>query len=97
MKLLGDQLQLDLVDLYFIVQKHFWFCLVANSCPVLCTPWAVVFQAPLTNGFSRQEYWSGCHSLLQGDLPDAGIKPEYPSSPALIGGWILYCWASREA
>ena len=29
------------------------------------TPWTVAHQAPLFMGFSRQEYWSGCHFLLQ--------------------------------
>ena len=36
--------------------------------------------SPLSMGFSRQEYWSGCHFLLQGNLSDSGIKP---GSPAL--------------
>ena len=43
--------------------------LVAKSCPTLATPWTVACQAPLSRGFSRQEYWSGgvgCHFLLQG-------------------------------
>ena len=30
------------------------------------TPWMVAHQAPLSMGFSRQEYWSGLHCLLQG-------------------------------
>ena len=34
-------------------------CLGAQSCPTLATPWTVVCQAPLSVGFSRQEYWSG--------------------------------------
>ena len=33
--------------------------LVAKSCPTLTTPWTVACQAPLSMGFSRQEYWSG--------------------------------------
>ena len=33
--------------------------LVAKSCPTLETPWTVACQAPLSMGFSRQEYWSG--------------------------------------
>ena len=33
--------------------------LVAKSCPTLATPWTVACQAPLSMGFSRQEYWSG--------------------------------------
>ena len=40
------------------------------------TPWTVTFQAPLSVGFSRQEYWSGLpyHSL--GNRPNPGIKPK---------------------
>ena len=29
------------------------------------TPWTVAYQVPLSMGFSRQEYWNGCHFLLQ--------------------------------
>ena len=32
--------------------------LVAKSCPTRVTPWIVAHQAPLSMGFSRQEYWS---------------------------------------
>ena len=38
---------------------------VAQSCP---TPWTAAFQAPLSMGFSRQEYWSGmplpCYGVI---------------------------------
>ena len=37
-------------------------------------------------GFFRQEYWSGVPFPPPGDLPDPGIKPESPASPALTGG-----------
>ena len=33
--------------------------LVAKSCLTLAIPWTVACQAPLSMGFSRQEYWSG--------------------------------------
>ena len=36
------------------------------------TPWTVAHQAPLSMGFSRQEYWMGCHALLQGIFPTRG-------------------------
>ena len=49
--------------------------LVAKSCPTLVTPWTVAHQAPLSMGFSRQEYWSGLPFLSSGDLPDPGIEP----------------------
>ena len=32
---------------------------VAQSCPTLCDPWTLAHKAPLSMGFSRQEYWSG--------------------------------------
>ena len=43
-------------------------------------PWTVACRAPLSMGFSRQEYWSGLPFPSPGDLPDPGIKP---ASPAL--------------
>ena len=45
--------------------------------------WAVAHQTPLSKGFSRQEYWSGLPFPSPGDLPDPGIKPVSPVSPAL--------------
>ena len=39
------------------------------------TPWTVACQAPLSMGFSRQEYWSGLSFPSPGDLPDPGIEP----------------------
>ena len=32
---------------------------------LLATPWTAAYQAPLSMGFSRQEYWSGWHRLLR--------------------------------
>ena len=54
--------------------------LVAKSCLTLATPQTVACQAPLSIGFSRQEYGSGLPFPSPGDLPDPGIKP---GSPAL--------------
>ena len=44
--------------------------LVAKSCPTLATPWIVACQAPLSMGFSKQEYWSGLLCPPPGDLPE---------------------------
>ena len=49
--------------------------LVAKLCPTLETPWTVTRQAPLSMGFSRQEYWSGLLFPSPGNLPDPGIEP----------------------
>ena len=40
------------------------------------TLWTVTYKAPLSMGFSRQEYWSGLPFPSPGDLPDPGIKPQ---------------------
>ena len=42
------------------------------------TPWSIAHQAPLSLGFSRQEYWSGLPFSSPGDLPDPGIKSGSP-------------------
>ena len=39
------------------------------------TPRTVALQAPLSMGFSRQEYWSGLPFPSPGDLPGPGVKP----------------------
>ena len=52
----------------------------------LCDP-IVGWQAPLSVGFSRQEYMaSGLPCPPPGDLPDQGIEPVFLMSPALAGG-----------
>ena len=52
------------------------------------TPWTVARQAPLSMGFSRQEYWSEVPFPPPGDLSDPGIKHGSPSFPALAGGFF---------
>ena len=50
--------------------------------PTLATLWTVARQAPLSMGFSRQEYWSGLPFPTPGDLPDPGIEPRFPALQA---------------
>ena len=42
-------------------------------------PWTGAYQAPLSMGFSRQEYWSGLPFPSPGDLPNPGIEPRSPT------------------
>ena len=49
------------------------------------TPWTIAHQAPLTMGFSRQEYWSGLPFPPPGYLPNLGIQLTSPASPELAG------------
>ena len=45
----------------------------------LCNPGTAARQAPLSTGFSRQEYWSQSPFPSPRDLPDPGIKPRSPA------------------
>ena len=56
--------------------------LISKLWPTLATPWTVVHQAPLSTGFSRQEYWGGLQFPSPEDLPDPGIKPRSPALQA---------------
>ena len=56
-----------------------------SSVQLFATPWTVAHQAPLSLGFSRQEYWSGLPFPPPGDLPDPGIEPQYLTSLTLAG------------
>ena len=53
---------------------------VAQSCPTLLfvTPWTAAYQAPLSMGFSRQEYWSG--------LPFPSSRPRDRTQVSRIAG-----------
>ena len=57
-------------------------CLVTKLCPTLGIQWTIAGQAPLSMGFSRQEYWTGLPFPSPGDLPDSGIKPRSPALQA---------------
>ena len=61
-------------------------CSVASVEFDFVTPWTVALQAPLSMGFSTQEYWSGLPCPPPGNLPDPGIKP---AAPALQADFFL--------
>ena len=54
---------------------------VSNS----ATRWTLAHQAPLSMGFSRQEYWNGLPCSPPEDLPDPGMETSSLTSPALAG------------
>ena len=60
--------------------------LVAESCLLFATPWAVVCQASMYMGFSRHQYWSGLLFPSPRDLSNPRIKPGSP----VYCRWILY-------
>ena len=60
------------------------------------TPWTVAHQAPLPIGFCRQEYWSLLPFPSPEDLPDQGIEPMSPASPALAGRFFTTSASGEE-
>ena len=52
------------------------------------TAWTVACLAPLSMGFSSQEYWSGLPCPPPGDLPNPGIELTSLKSPALAGSFL---------
>ena len=58
--------------------------LVTQLCLTLCDPMTVALQAPVSVGFSRQEYCNGLPFPSPGDLPIV-IEPTFP---ALAGGFF---------
>ena len=68
----------------------FFICIFLLSCvcqslscvQLSATPWTVAHQAPLSMGFSRQEYWSGQPFLFPGNFPHPGIEPRSPALQA---------------
>ena len=58
-----------------------------QSCPTVC---GTVDWAPLSMGFSRQEYCSGWPYPPPGDLPGPGIEPGSPMSAALAGRGLYH-------
>ena len=50
--------------------------------------WTVAHQAPLSMEFFRQEYYSRLPCPPPGGIPDSGIEPKSPVSPALAGGFF---------
>ena len=57
-------------------------CWSLSHIRLFATPWTVTHQAPLSMGFSRQEYWSGLPFHSIGNLLDSGIKPRSPALQA---------------
>ena len=76
------------LTLYPVLSIHVCVLSLFNCVQLFVTPWTVAQQAPLSMGFSRQEYWSGWPFPPPGDLPDPGIKPASLMSLSLAGGFF---------
>ena len=63
---------------------------------LIVTPWTVARQAPLSMGFSRQDYWSGLPCPPPEDLPSPEMEPKSLMSPASVGRFFTTS-AAQEA
>ena len=65
----------------------FSYCMLSlfSHVQLFVTSWTVAHQAPLSMGFSRQEYWSGLPFPSPGDLPDPEVESLPLKSSALAG------------
>ena len=89
------------IPLIIYINVDFWIPILFNGRHPLCvlscfsrvwhcvTSWTVAHQAPLSTGFSRQEYWSGLPCPLPGVFPDPGIELVSLTSPALAAGFLI--------
>ena len=70
--------------IYFLLMTLLALCVCVSHSVVSdsVTPWTVAHQAPLSKGFSRQEYWNGLPFPSPGDLPDPGIEPTFSALQA---------------
>ena len=65
-------------------------CSVTQLCLTLCDPMDPMDPTRLLSPWDSpsKNTGRGCHSLLQGNLPNPGIEPTSPASPALAGGFF---------
>ena len=63
---------------------------VRAQCWLLATPCPVARLAPLSMGFSSQEYWSGLHFLLQGNFPTQGWNLGSPAGGFFTTEWPVH-------
>ena len=71
-----------------LLKKISLCAVLTQSCPTLSTLWT--HKAPLSMEFSRQEHYSGLPFSPPEGLPDPGLEPLSPTSPALAGGSFFF-------
>ena len=76
--------------IYSIRYKKRFVCTLSHTW-LFATPWTVAFQAPLSIGYPREEYWSELPLPPPDHLPDSGIKLLSTVSAVLAGWSLLLC------
>ena len=83
--------QYDFIHLstfHFLIHSSNTVCMCAHLLQLIATLWTVAYQASLSVGFSRQEYWSGLPFPTPGNLPNQGIERSSLALPSLAGGFF---------
>ena len=78
--------------IFFSIMDYWkkWKLLVIHRVWLFVTPWTVVCQAPLSMGFSRQEYWRG----LPFPSPGESSQPRDGTWVSCIAGRVFTIWAN---
>jgi len=72
-----------------VVSFHLNACYHFSHVWIFAILWIIAHQAPLSMGFSRQEYWSELPFPSPGNLPDPGIEPVFLMSASLAGNFFI--------
>ena len=76
------------IDIHVQSVRSYCVCCGFTCVQLFATLWIIACQAPLSMGFSRQEYWSGLLCPPPGDIPNPRIEPVSLLSPAWAGGFF---------
>ena len=96
----------QILDFYFLSLRVVRVCMLSQfSCVQLfATLWTAACQAPLSMGFSRQEYWNGFHAPLQGIFPieiepTSSVSTELQAYSLLPSHWgqLTVIWHTIDA
>ena len=85
--------ELEILTTYKICNRYIvsmWVLSLSSHVWLFATPWNITFQASLSVGFPRQEYWRRFPFPSQLDLPNPEIEPMSPASPPLAGEFFTH-------
>ena len=71
------------IQIYKYLCMNFMLYQLLSHVQLFATPWTVAHQAPLSRGFSRQEYWNGLPFPSPGGLSNPGMKSQSPALQAV--------------
>ena len=92
-----DTLTADPGGVWLVLGRIVRVCMLSHfsGVQIFVTPWTIACQAPLSMGFSRQEYWNGLPYPPPGHLSDPRIKPVSSVAPELqVNSLLLSHWGS---